>query len=197
MNARKAMTAVALSALALAASGCVTSASTLNGTRIAIEEQLPGARFDSEFQLTLGRFSLGLARALIGDDAREEIGILKDVRRVEVAIYRTEYLPSVREAGFVVPHEKRLKKNGWQTITRAVSDDSATWVFLRQKEGRFQELMVGALDDDELVLVKLRGDIQSIIDRLLEEDVLDVPGVVRADLDPEPGEPIATVDDAE
>ncbi len=190
------LAALALAALALVETGCVMHANTLNGTRIRIEEQLPGASFDPEFQLTLGRLSLGLTRRLIrAVDEDEDLGVLWDINRVEVAIYRTESLPSMRQAGFVIPHEKRLKKKGWMTATRATSPDGATWVLFREKDGGIHEIMVGALDEDELVLVKLRGDIQGIFERLEDDGILDVPGVVHADLDPEPGEPIATVDD--
>lgn len=197
MNLRQSLLALATAALGLTASGCVMHARTLETTRFGLERELPGARFDSELQLKLGRVSLGLVRrlaSLADDEDVEELGILRDIRRVELAVYRTESLPSIRETAFAIPRERNLRKKGWKTAVRAVSADSASWVLFLEQQGEIRGLLVGALDDDELVLVKIHGDIQGIFERLMEEHVLDLPGVVRADLEPGEGEPIAVVE---
>lgn len=187
---------LALALLALSTSSCVMQAGSLDLTRINLEEQLPGARFDSEVQMTLGRMSLGLTRAIVNavddEEADEGLELLRKIRKVELAVYRTEALPSVRQATFVIPHERRLKKKGWQTVVEIAEDNSASWVMMRQTKGKIRGMMVGALDNDELVLVKLTGDIQEIYEKLITDHILDVPGVVHADLEPEPGEPIVT-----
>ncbi len=51
-----------------------------------------------------------------------------------------------------------------------------------------------ALDGDELVMVKIRGDVDGMFERLREEGILVLPGIVHTDLDPEEGEPAVTVE---
>jgi hypothetical protein len=194
MPDRSAFTLPALVLLALAAGGCM-HASTLAPLRTDIEQQLPGARFDSEFQLTLGRISLALAKKILSAvDEEEGLAFLRDIHRIEIAVYRTEDLPAVRTAAFAIPRERQLKKKGWMTAVESFGPGAVTWVLFRQQDERIRAVLVGALDDDELVLVKLHGDIQGIFDKLMDENLLDVPGVIEADLEPEPGARIATVE---
>ncbi|HEX9737215.1 MAG TPA: DUF4252 domain-containing protein [Thermoanaerobaculia bacterium] len=195
MPTRQAPATLALVLVALTTSGCMTSASSLAPLRTEIEQQLPGARFDSEFQLKLGRMSLGLAKKVMSAvEEDEELAFLRDIHKIEVAVYRTEALPAARTAAFAMPQGRHLKKKGWMTAVESIADDSVTWVLFREHDERIRGILVVALDDDELVLVKLTGDIQGIFDKLMEENLLDVPGVIEADLEPEPGEPIATIE---
>lgn len=181
--------------LAAMTSGCMMHASSLAPLRTDIEQRLPGARFDSEFQLKLGRISLALAKKIIAAvDEEEELAFLRSIHRIEVAVYRTEALPAFRDAAFAMPRGRHFRKRGWMTAVESVADDSVTWVLFRQHDERIRGILVVALDDDELVLVKMNGDIQGIFDKLMEENLLDVPGVIEADLEPEPGERIATIE---
>ncbi|MEM9593945.1 MAG: hypothetical protein AAGD06_06770 [Acidobacteriota bacterium] len=192
-----------LLAAALLSTGCF-HARTLSGTRYDLEREIPGARFEPEFQITLGRGSLGLARAVVnrveadGDgEADEGLTMLRSVRRVEVATYLTHGLPEL-EGSLRFPGDRSLKRKGWNSIVTTVDGDGATWVYMRpDAEQRPRDLMVVALDDDELVMVKVRGDLQRMMDQILEEDRVEVPGVVEADLEPEDGRPIAVVEMAD
>ncbi len=189
-----------LLAAAVVTTGCFTHAHTLEPTRYAVEKQLPGARFEPEIKLTFGRVSLALARKIVrwADVEEPEVQMLRDVHRVELAIYRTHSLPEIGQAGFAIPRAARMADRGWQTIIHASNEGGATWVLMRPRpNGKAEEILVGALDDDELVLVKVRGDIDGMLERLRDESVLDIPGVIHADLEPEPGEPIAVVEMAD
>lgn len=186
----------ALALVAASSTGCVMHARSLERTRLDIEKQLPGARFDSQMKLTLGRMSLGLAKKIVrwANADEPELAVLRDIHRVELAIYRTERLPPVRDGGFSIPRAARLSERGWETVVESIHDDGAVWVMARGENKPVEEILVGALDDDELVLVKVRGDVERMLQRLHDEGELDLPGVVHADLEPEPGDPIAVVD---
>ncbi|RMH16609.1 MAG: hypothetical protein D6696_17750, partial [Acidobacteria bacterium] len=130
--------AAGLAALGLSAGGCVMSARTLDGMRVRLEEELPGARFEPEFQLTLGKISLGLARKLVElADAEDEEGVsaLRYLERVEVAIYRPRRRPPIGGDGFAIPQERRLKKRGFELLLESRDEDGATWVFVRRDGG--------------------------------------------------------------
>lgn len=181
--------------VALVAGGCMHAAS-LNGLRHDIESEVDGARFESEMQLTLGRISLGLARVIIPDEEMdEEMAVLKEVKKVEIAVYETITLPARAEGQPAIPGYESLKRKGWQTImTTTESDGGRAWVLARRRDGSFREILVGALDRDELTMVKIHGDVGRMIERLQEEGILDVPGVVHADMEPEEGEDAVRVE---
>lgn len=194
-NALTRLTIVLL--LAVLCSGCAFNARTLSGTAYDLEREIPGAQFDAEFQLTLGRVSLGLAKKIVNlavdEEEEDEIAFLRKIKRVEMATYETRRLPEL-PSDMSFPGDRTLRKKGWNVIVSTTADDGASWVYMREKNGRPHELMVAALDDDELVLIKVRGDLRSMVEQVLDENVVDVPGVVHADLEPEEGEPIAVVE---
>lgn len=182
-------------AVAMVSTGCFTHAHTLEPTRYALERQLPGARFDPEFKLTLGRVSLGIAKKIVRavEDDDSDLRVLRAVKRVELAIYHTESMPTIVPATFRIPRIAKLEREGWETAVEAFSDDSAVWVMFRPgARTPVAEILVGVLDEDELVLVKVRGNVQQLLEQLQEEEMLDIPGVIHTDLDPPPGEPVAT-----
>lgn len=193
MNTRYLLIPLVLTALV--AGGCMHAAS-LNGLRHDIESEVDGARFESEMQLTLGRISLGLVRAIVPEEEKdEELAILKEVKKVEIAVYETITLPSPTEGEARIPGYKSLKRKGWQTIMTATeSDGGRAWVLARERDGSLREILVGSLDRDELTMVKIHGDVERMIQRLQEEGILDVPGVVHADMEPEEGEDAVTVE---
>ncbi len=193
MNARRMLILLALAALA--AGGCM-HASSLNGLRHDIEAEIDGARFESEMQLTLGRISLGLVRVIVPEEEKEdELAVLKDVKKIEIAIYKTIALPSPAEGESIIPGHQSLKRKGWQTIMTATeSDGGRAWVLAREREGAIRQILVGSLDRDGLTMVKIHGNVERMIERLQEEGLLDVPGVVHADMEPEEGEDAVTVE---
>ncbi|MDH3197406.1 MAG: DUF4252 domain-containing protein [Candidatus Krumholzibacteria bacterium] len=168
---------VAILGLSLAAApGCLW-APELSGIQREIERQLPGADFDKEFALSLGPVTLGLARlvtALVpgGDEAR---GYLRDVSRVQVAVYNVHSVPST--GSLQMPGRmQRMLDDGWEIAVRAREDDSAVWVLYRIEGDAVRDLCVVALDDEELVLVKARGRLERVVGRALAE-AEGVPGV--------------------
>src|SRR5690348_15601396 len=95
MQRRTARFALLAAALAFAACAGPPSAEEVRGE---IERQIPGARFEREEHLRLGRFSLGLVRWLASFDQDKEDekdrALLYAISRVEVATYKVRSLPS-------------------------------------------------------------------------------------------------------
>jgi hypothetical protein len=172
-------------------------ASTLNGLRYDIERELEGARFESDTQMTLGPLSLALVRRLAaaGETEDEDLALLKDVRKVEIALYETLSLPAPAGGRFTIPAHDAFRSQGWKTLATVDEGDGGTWVLYRNgRDGSIRELLVGSLDRNELELVRIRGDVEGMMERLRDENRLDLPGIVHTDLDPEEGEPALTVE---
>jgi len=159
-----AATALAL----LAAPGCFW-APELAGVRRDIEAQLPDATFDKNIELSLGPLTMKFARLVTGliPDAREARGYLKDVNRVEIAVYEAHLK---EPAPLRTPERLRsLLDDGWELAVRVRETDEAVWLLYRADEESIREVFIVVLNTDELVLVRARGRLERLVAHALRE----------------------------
>jgi hypothetical protein len=170
-----------LLAVALVSSGCLW-APDLAMVRRDIERQLPGASFEKEVELSLGPVSLAFARLAtrLVPDAREASSYLRDVSRIQLAVYNTDRIPSTGS----VEMPERLKRiqelDDWEMAVRIRDEDEVGWVLYRVDDDAIKELYVVILDDDELVMVKAEGRLERLVARALSESGA-MHGIARAD----------------
>lgn len=171
---RRIRTAAVLAALlvvTVASAGCMWAPELASVCR-DIEQQVPGASFDREFAMTLGPVSLAFAKLVTAfiPDAREARGYLRDVSRIEVAVYDVDSMPTVE--GVRMPDRlQRMSDEGWETAVKVREDDNVVWLMYRIENDAIREMYVVVLDTDELVLVKARGRLDRLAARaLLEAD---------------------------
>lgn len=174
---RKALSAVAvLSSLALPLVGCGAPPSVDQVTG-EIRRWMPGARFEREEHVRLGRIKLGLVKGLLrmvdDDEDPESRAVLREVDRVEVATYRVYDLPDTSGLRQKAPgFERQLSRAGWSLTVKAQEDNSPSWLFTRSNDqGGLKNLLVVDLDDHELTVVRVDGR----IDRILAEAIAERP----------------------
>lgn len=174
---RKALSVVAvLSSLALPLAGCGEPPSVDQVTR-EIGKWAPGARFEREEHIRLGRIKMGLAKGILRmvDDEEDEEGraILREVDRVEVATYRVRNLPDTSGLRQKAPaFERQLARTGWSLTVKAQEDNSPSWLFTRSDDqGGLKNILVVDLDDQELTVVRVDGR----LDRVLAEAIAERP----------------------
>ena len=159
-------------------SGCLWTPELAN-VRRDIERQIPQARFDKEIELSLGPLSLAFARLVTRfvPDAREARSYLRDVRRIQIAVYNAQDLPPT--SGVEMPAALReLQEHGWVTAVRVRDGEELVWILYRLDKESVRELYVVALDHEELVLVRATGRLESLVARALQESG-DTPGLPR------------------
>ena len=141
-----------------------------------IEQQLPGAEFERESHIRLGRFALAFVKPIARwalDDDDEARTYLAAIKKVDIATYRVEDLPETPDLSALRGIESRMLKNGWIKMLRQRDDDDNTWVFLNhRKDGSIRGLVVIELDRHELSIVGVEGR----IDDILAEAIADEPG---------------------
>jgi hypothetical protein len=173
----------------------------LTKQRQALERQIPGAEFERTIGLKFGRMSLSLARTIAraalrdedDEESRQAIAMLRKIKGVQVGLYRTLELPPIDTRTFRLPSNAQLRGDGWYVAAEIRGEDHVAWALAKNDDhGMVRQIQVGVLDEDELVLVRVRGNVQAMLDELLENNVLNLPGMIHADLDPDPGEPIVT-----
>ncbi|MFQ5511206.1 MAG: DUF4252 domain-containing protein [Candidatus Krumholzibacteriia bacterium] len=162
-------------------SGCLW-APELDRVRREIQGQLPGSRFKKEFAITLGPLSLGLARSAVRfvPDAREARAYLKEIRKVKLAVYKVEDIPSSVRVQAPAQLQELLERD-WELAARINDDGERVWILYREHKGVVREIYVVVLSDDELVMIRAKGRIDRIVERAVQEHMAERGGGARAD----------------
>lgn len=167
------MRAVAILLAAAAAAGCATAA-TSSRVEATLESALPGCRFERDSAMVLGRTSLALLRSLanvaddeLDEDARE---ILHGIHRIEIVSYRAARGCVI--AGAPPPVSRQLTAEGWRAVIAAAEDEGElAWVFTREgPDGGTSGMLVIALDQETLEVVRLDGDIERVLIAAIADD---------------------------
>jgi len=170
LNRTRALVTAVLAAATLATPGCLW-APELSSVRRDIERQLPDASFDKEFELSLGPVTLAFARLVtcLIPPAREARQYLRDVSRVQVAVY--DHAPLAGGARNLQMPELlgSLIDHGWEMAVKVRDDDQRVWLLFRAEDDVVREVFVVALNEDQLVLVKARGRLERVLARVLRE----------------------------
>lgn len=205
MPTDRSLSLILVLAFGAASSGCMLATPGLGKQRHALEQQLPGAHFERTFGIKLGHMSLALARGVLraagddGEDVDEDVeqamAMLRNIDGLQVALYKTRALPALKVANFSPPRGKS-RDGAWFVAADVRGEDHLGWALARTgANGRIREIVVGALDGEQLVLVRVKGDVKAILEHLQETAILDLPGLIHTDLDPDEGQPLATLED--
>ena len=140
-------------------SGCLW-APNLERLKNEIQAQIPEAQFDKEVSLTLGPVSLGLASIVTRfiPEAREARSYLKDIRRLELAVYKTENLPSLDHLHLPAKLEEMRERENWQVAAKVRDHNEFVWVLYHEKGDKIDSLFVFVLDDETFVLARIKGN---------------------------------------
>jgi len=155
--------------LAIVLSGCVFSREITQMKR-QIERDMPEAEFDRDLVLNIGpaglRF-LGWTIGLSSDKDADEIKRhLSYVDRVKIGVFDTKRLPQDWSARVTVVEE--LEKTGWALAARRASEDELFGILYRERRGRIRDIYAVRIDSDELVLARISGDLQGLLDYAVE-----------------------------
>lgn len=156
MTNRGAVVFPVLVAVALSA-GCVLRGPS--GIKDQVEVS-SGKTYQREFGMTVGRTGLGIARwAMRIGDEDEAVRVLRGVNKVQVGVYE------LVDGGNGTGRPARASDFGpYDPIVQVREDDETVLVLARQDEETIRRLLVVVDSDDELVIVRLRGDLERIIE---------------------------------
>ena len=166
---------------------CLSLVAACNGTpsasevRWALEREIPGASFERESHLRLGRFTMALAKrvALWGmPDDDEARGIVSKIRSVDIATYRVLTMPSEIDPATIQKLDRKLAANGWSPLVRERDDGSQTWVLTRHdNDGGIRGLLIVELDAWELAIVGVAGKLDEVLAQAIADDPEGFSGV--------------------
>lgn len=176
---RAVIVAALLVSVAAMTSGCLW-APDLAHIKREIQRQIPGARFEKEIELSLGPVSLGFARLFtrMAPDAREASSYLRDVSKIQLAVYNADSMPPSFEVSMPDRLKKMQSSDGWEMAVKIRDGDELVWVLYRIDDETIKELYVVVLNDKELVMVRAEGRLEKLVARALR-DAEGVPGLPK------------------
>ncbi len=152
--------ALAAVALAAAALGCVT----LRGPddvarRVALET---GNEYVRESGLTVGRTGMAIARWAVRHDEDADGIPIRGIRKVEIGVWTVSKGGGARGAG---PTAAGLP--GWSPLVAMRDADGESVLVLSKADGagRIRKMLVVVEDGEELVVVRMRGDLEGALEQ--------------------------------
>lgn len=123
---------------------------------------------EEEFEISLGRVQLYFAEKLVGIFDRDLLTqmIIHDVSKVELGVYRTTGNPD-ENSGSV---QNSLVQKGWQKFMFSKEGNDEVTIFLKvnDESDRIRDLLFLVSEDEEQVLIKIEGNFNRIIERLIK-----------------------------
>lgn len=133
-------------------------------TRDSIVEQLPDITLEKEFAMSMGSSMLGILNVMAMDS-----GELADLDRVELAVYNVR--TTVKPVDFSeLDLGRALRSRGshlhWETVVRVRDKGEQVWVLvgMNTKRNSLEAVSVFVLEEDELVLINVDGDLNRMIE---------------------------------
>lgn len=119
-----------------------------------------GVEYDKEFGITLGRVGMSVARWAVKRSDDEDVArMLKGVRKLEVGVYHP-----AEGSG---PGEGILRPSDfpdWNPLVEVVDETDRVLVLTRTVDGSIRRMLVVVDDSDELVIVRMRGKLDHVLE---------------------------------
>ena len=167
---RQAVRLAMIACVAILMTGCMRSRQ-LESLCDEIADQCPSAHFSREFSLSLGPMSMGLVRFATGfsEEAREAREYLSGISRVQLAIYEVTSAP--RAARLKLPHQLRelIDEDGWEMVVKSSEKDETAWILFREDDGKIRDMLITALDDRDLVMIRVSGHLNELFEKAMNE----------------------------
>ncbi len=160
MTLAKALRSGIVAALAAASAACVTYRGP-RGIESAIEDQM-GVGLEREFGLKLGWTATKITGAIVAHDGDEDALAFKDLTGVGVAVFKVPEGASRAATGL---DPARLHLASFETVLNVRDRDGQVLVLAKTRHNSIHEVVFLSCDDEEVVVARLRGD----LDRLLEQ----------------------------
>lgn len=131
-----------------------------------------GGDFKSEVQFSIGSAGITVSTWFVDAAAEDDIAaeILDDVSSVQVGVYKKLKGTDKPDMNTLRDIESKMSASGWKSIVKSCDNEELAAVYVRKDSGEILDrLFVISLEDDELVLVEVEGDLKEAISTVIRE----------------------------
>ncbi len=155
--------------LGVTLTGCVYT-NEISRTKRDIETYTD-ADFEAGVVVSLGPSlfqTAGWLTKFVDEDEVQMAGrMVYGIRRIKAGVYPTSHVPEFDELD--IPDLNRFKKRGWKPALKIEDDEEVAWLLYREKRRRVRDLFVISLTENELVLARIQGNLDELLNYALEE----------------------------
>jgi hypothetical protein len=147
-----------------------------------IEQEIAPAEIRPETTVRVGRALMSLARVLAGfvqdEEGRAARKMLQGIEEVHLGVYEVDGLR--RSDALQLPEslKEKLHGEGWGMVVSMNTDETQLWLMAQAKRSRIHAAYVIVLERDELVVVKLRGNLSHTLDVAVREALRGNPNMM-------------------
>ena len=169
MKRRLLVTALLVSIFTMGVVGCFRA--NLDGVDKRLLWELRDASVDKKLKFKVGPLTMSVLKAVtaFAPVEPEVKGIVRGISSVDIAIYELANTEDVVLSGSLSSSVVgQLSRKGWEPIVKAKDKGSLAFVFCRYDECRINGIYVIAMEENELVLVKVRGRLEQVFALAME-----------------------------
>lgn len=158
--------------------GCFGVTGEFRALRNDILNHIDG-NFTRDVEFGIGSVGISLASSFVAlSDADDYVDdLLRQVSRVQIAVYENRNRRDNFKINSVLLKEisDKMTDSGWDYIVRSVERNEMTIVFVKSENVEsIENLFIIALNDDELVMAELYGDLNEAIGIAIRENGLNL-----------------------
>ncbi len=137
-----------------------------------------GNEYKTEIQFSVGSSLIHVSSWFVDLAADEEYvdDMIREISSVQVGVYnRIE--GAKHKAGFstLKSIDEEMTSNGWKYLVRTIDRNELTTIYISaDPEELLQKMYVINLNDEELVIVEINGDLKKVISYAIEERSFDL-----------------------
>lgn len=171
MNQKKIKFIMGILLVALLSTGCIGVDRGFRSIRDYVLDS-SNNQFEKEFEFSFGSVSITMAELVMNfADVEEPIDeILSEISSVQVGVYNNnseaKIKPSFEEAKFLT---NKMKKAGWDCIVRSVDRNEMVTIFVKAHGDELNQLYVISVNNDEVVLAEVLGNLHKVIEIAIRE----------------------------
>lgn len=178
MKSIKLFPIIALILLALTNTGCIGVNKEFRNIRTQILDNL-NDDFDKSIEFSIGKAGFFLASKFVkfsdDSDAEDIDKMLKHVSNINIGIYDRLTNNSKSSRSLLNDVTKSMNKNNYQSIVKSIDDDEMVGIFINNDDSEeVTEMFAIILSNENLVMLKLNGNLNSLVETVVENEGFNV-----------------------
>lgn len=121
--------------------------------------------YQTEVQFSVGPLALQFSSVLVAmaDDEHEYTDdMLREITSVQVGVYKNE--GSRIKEKYPASFNEKMNRNGWKAIVKNYDNGETTFIYINDDlSDGIKKLFVVSLNEEELVMVEVQGDLKEVI----------------------------------
>ncbi len=128
--------------------------------------------FKKDVEFSVGSVGMSFARLVVSIDNDDEDAkmILKNISGAQIGVYkRSHYSNADFNFSSLKDLDKRMRDEDWQCVVKHVERNELTGVYIRYEDDEINQAYVINIDDGDLTIVRVEGDLENLIEYAIKE----------------------------